>query len=232
MYARPETAAPLSRFWAAVRENLLANGIEASDTLNQAIIGIEAWKKPDLLLSQTCGAPYRDHLHGHVQLVGTPDARLPGCPPGYYQSVFIARDLLTWGEALGLSWAANEAGSQSGNYAALARAPNSLGDPIWSGSHLTSIDMVSGGGAEWAAIDAITWDIAGRLGQTEGLIVWDRSEPTPGLPYITAAGNDPYSIGTAIRAAIDELDQSDRELIGVHDLIDIPAETYLAVPKP
>ncbi|MEM0977493.1 MAG: PhnD/SsuA/transferrin family substrate-binding protein [Pseudomonadota bacterium] len=228
MYARPELAGPIARYWEAIQDHATAQNV----TYDQTVIGVDAWRRPDLFLSQTCGAPYRDHLADQVQLVGTPDPGLPGCPPGYYQSVLIARDLITWGEALTQQWAANEAGSQSGTYAPRLRAPARLPDPSWSGSHLMSIDMVANGQADWAAIDAVTWAIADRLGQTHGLVVWDRTEPTPGLPYICAKALDPLPLRDAIKVAIGSLDQATRDVLMIHDLIDIPKTDYLAVPKP
>ena len=87
MYDRPETATANDRFWAAIR-SALGFGPE---TLDRAIGLWEAWEHPELLLSQTCGLPYRAHLHGKVSLVGSPDYDLPGCPPGYYNSVLITR---------------------------------------------------------------------------------------------------------------------------------------------
>ena len=131
-----------------------------------------------------------------------------------------------------MAWTANEAGSQSGYYAALASAPDVLPEPNWSGSHLASIERVQNGTADWAAIDAVTWEIAQKCETTDGLVVWHRSEPTPGLPYITSLKNDPVQIAQAIRHAIEDLDPTDRDLLCIHDLIDIPKETYLSVPKP
>jgi len=228
MYARPELAGPIARYWEAIQDHAPAPNV----TFDQTVIGVDAWRRTDLFLSQTCGAPYRDHLADHVQLVGTPDARLPTCPPGYYQSVLIARDLITWGEALTRPWAANEAGSQSGNYAPRVRAPAKLDEPIWSGSHLSSIDMVAKGQADWAAIDAVTWEVGLRLGQGFGLVVWDRTEPTPALPYVTSLGNDAHAIAAAVLNAIANLASSDRDALCLYDLIQIPSDAYFAVPKP
>ena len=87
MYDRPETAAANDRFWSSIRDQL---GF-GPDTLTREIGFMEAWESPDLLLSQTCGMPYRLRLRPKVTLVGTPDFALPDCPPGYYNSVFIAK---------------------------------------------------------------------------------------------------------------------------------------------
>lgn len=232
MYQRPELEAPLERFWQAIQDNIKSEGLDAPNALTQSICGVQDWIHPHLVLSQTCGAPFRDHLAGRVQLVGTPDARLFGCDAGYYQSVFIARDLITWADAISGTWAANEAGSQSGYFAALQSAPSRLPDPIWSGSHLASISMVASGKANWAAIDAVTWQIACQLENTHGLTVWHRSVPTPALPYITALRFDAVLVSQGLRRAIKEVSQEDRDLLCVHDLIDIPEAQYLSIPKP
>ena len=51
------------------------------DRLTQSDDFWQIWQDPDLLFSQTCGYPFRARLHKQVQLIGTPDYGLPGCPP-------------------------------------------------------------------------------------------------------------------------------------------------------
>ena len=87
MYDRPETAAANDRYWQAIRTRLG----EGPETLTRTGELWEHWLAPDLVLSQTCGYPYRARLHGQVTLVGTPDYGLDGCPPGHYRSIFVAR---------------------------------------------------------------------------------------------------------------------------------------------
>ena len=92
MYDRAETAAANDRLWAGIRDGLRARGIAAPETLTRGEGAYwPAWQAPDLVLSQTCGFPYRALLHGRVDLVGTPDFGNEGCPPGYYRSILIAR---------------------------------------------------------------------------------------------------------------------------------------------
>ena len=89
MYDRPETAAATDRYWGLIRDGLRAREIEAPDDLTRTDDLWTLWQSPDLVLAQTCGLPFRARLHGQVQLVGTPDFGLPGCAPGYYNSVII-----------------------------------------------------------------------------------------------------------------------------------------------
>jgi len=101
------------------------------------------------------------------------------------------------------------------------------------GGHALSAQAVAEGRADLASLDALTWallcehsDLAGKLREV------GRTEPTPVLPYITAKGQDAGRIADAVRAAIDALSASDRQLLHLKGLIDIPAQEYLAVPNP
>jgi hypothetical protein len=72
MYARPELDYAISHLWDLIRKNLSKKGIPAPITLSQDAEDVSSWLDPSLVLSQTCGMPYRNILHGKVQLVGTP----------------------------------------------------------------------------------------------------------------------------------------------------------------
>ena len=60
----------------------------------------------------------------------------------------------------------------------------------------------------------------------------ERTAPTPGLPYIAAAGADAVAAAAAVRAAIAGLTPEDAATLGLRGLIDIPKAAYLAVPSP
>ena len=199
----------------------------------------EQWLSPDLVLSQTCGYPYRARLHGQVTLVGTPDYGLPGCPPGHYNSVLIARaddpreDLSAFGSA---RFAYNEALSQSG-WAAPQHHLRALGiatgELVETGGHLLSARAVAEGRADLAGIDALTWEMLQRYEPCAATLrVIERTAPTPVLPYITAKGRGPHRHFAAIAAAIEELATEDREALHLKGLVAIPAQAYLDVPTP
>ena len=190
------------------------------------------WMSPNLLLSQTCGLPYRSKLHGQVTLVAPPDNRLDGCPAGYYRSAIITRgdadiDLA----ANNFTFAYNEALSQSGWAAPWGEGITGK-TRLQTGGHLKSVQAVQQGAADVEAIDALTWHFVRRDGAAAGLKVIHWTRPTPTLPFITSRTNDPAPIRAALAAAIDALDHADRDTLRLYGLVDVPAQDYLAVPIP
>ena len=240
MYDFPPLQAAHDRLWAAIHAGLNARGIVAPPSLTRGQTDLwPEWQSPDLILSQTCGFPYRARLHGHVALVGTPDYGLPGCGAGEYCSVLVARaddarmDLAAFDGAV---LAYNEPLSQSGwaapITAAIAAGIRLVAGPR-TGAHLASARAVAEGQADLAAIDAVTWALANRHGLVvPGLREVGRTEPTPGLPYISAKGADAKAVFVAIADAIATLDAETRALLHLRGLVAIPSEAYLAVPIP
>ena len=240
MYDLPDCRAANDRFWAGIRDGLRAAGNQAPDALTRDPPDYVAhWQRPDLVLSQTCGFPFRAILQGKVALIGTPDFGLDGCPPGYYQSLFIVRSddardgLLAFKDA---RFAYNDAMSQSGWAAPQSHAAG-LGfrfvATVKTGGHALSARAVLDGVADIAAVDAATWRLLQRNDATmAGLRVVGRTEPTPGLPYIAALGAKHRPVFDGVAAAIAGLDAADRETLGIKRILFIPAVAYLAVPTP
>ena len=235
MYDRAETAQANDRLWSAVR-NALGYGPE---TLTRDMDVWDIWQSPDLLLAQTCGYPYRAHLHNHVELVGTPDYGVDGCPPGYYNSVFIARRddtrkfLTDFSETI---FAYNEPMSQSG-WAAPVHHVTTLGmkfgEAKKSGAHVMSARLVAEGQADIAAIDAVTWALIEKYDKfSRDLHIVERTEPTPGLPYISALGSDKSALFAAMDVAIRSLANTDRQTLQIKGIVDIPVVKYLKISTP
>ncbi len=236
MYDRPETAAANDRLWAFTREHL---GFGPA-ALSREVEGLDHWLSPNLILSQTCGMPYREHLHGRIKLVGTPVWDLEDVPRGYYRSVIITRreaELSTFIDCTGHRFACNMALSQSGWAAAENEAMAhgfSFTDVILTGSHIASAKAVADGGADVAAIDVVTWELIQRYSAAlaEGLHVIHNTPSTPALPYITAWDQDPDKVYDAIEAAIHKLAASDRNVLCLKGVTKIDPQDYLAVPSP
>lgn len=241
MYSFPDTRAATERFWAAIRLRLRASGIAAPEGLTHGKAAYwAAWEAPDLVLSQTCGFPLRARLHLSVSLVGTPDYGVEGCPPGYYRSVVIvsAQDPAPDLAALrGDRFAYNDTLSQSG-WAAPHVFARSLGlllrPAVCTGGHQISAQAVAEGAADLAAIDCVTWSLLQRNepALTSRLRVLALTDPTPGLPYISARDADLPTLFAAVSEAIASLSSNDRDTLFLRGLVDIPMASYLAVESP
>lgn len=240
MYDRPELTGATDRFWSLVRDGLRGRGIAAPEALHRGDQDLMAqWLRPDLLLSQTCGFPFRARLHGHVTLIGTPNFGVEGCPPGHYRSVLIARrddprDGLAAFDGVALAY--NDGLSQSG-WAAPQNHAAGLGlrfpAGLRTGSHSASLAAVAKGQADLAALDAVTFRLIARADPLAAAVkVVAMTDPTPGLPYICAKGLDPAPIFDALAAAIPALTADDRAALGLRGMVRLPAEAYLAVPTP
>ena len=174
-----------------------------------------AWLSPALLLSQTCGLPFRAKLHSLVQLVATPDNRIPNCAPGHYHSVILARK----GSAPDL--AAN-------NFILAYNNPLSQ-----TGGHAASAEALIDGKADIAAIDTLTWKFllrgSDRMSQ---LTILTTTPETPTLPYFTGLTQDIGSLRKNLNQAILSLDQKDHKNLQIFGLVDIKADKYLQLPLP
>ena len=240
MYDRPEIRGATDRFWALIREALRMRGMDAPEALTRSEGSLwPIWEAPDLLLAQTCGLPYRARLHGQVTLVATPDYALPGCAPGYYNSVFVMRRAEATDDPA--DWAArrlafNSRNSQSGWAAPtgyMAERGLAFVHVLSTGGHAASAAAVIAGEADIACIDAQTWRLLARfVPETAALTEVARTRSTPGLPYVTRAGQDPAPLRAAIVDAVDGLSPQDRTALDLKGLVVIPASDYLAVPNP
>ena len=236
MYDMPHAQAANDAFWSGIRA-ALGYGPE---TLTRDTDFWALWRSPDLLFAQTCGLPFRAHLHDQVALVGTPDYGLPDCPPGYYCSIIVCRQndhRSTLSAFDGAAFAYNEGLSQSGWAAPMAHfAPIGLrpGALVETGGHALSAKAVAEGQAEFAALDALTH----RMLATEDpdiiaqLRILDRTSPTPGLPFITSQSADSARIADAVAEAIDTLPTELRATLHLRGLIHISAAEYRALPLP
>jgi len=234
MYDRPETSAANDALWSAIRSELG----QGPEHLDRNADPWDIWQNPDMLLSQTCGMPYRTRLYGSVQLVGTPDYGIRGCQPGYYNTVFVTRK----GESNRIEdyqeriFAYNDPVSQSG-WAAAQNHAHSLGftfqNLMKSGAHRQSAQSVADARADIAALDAVTWRLMLQYdGFVGDLQVIESTPPTPGLPLITAQKFDPVRLRNAIAEAIQALSPDHMRVLGIKSIIAIPAQAYLDVPIP
>ena len=187
------------------------------------------WTDPDLFLSQTCALPLRTSLKGRVSYVGTLDFNLPGTV-GSYHSVCIGA-----APAGRVRLAVNAADSQSG-WAAAQDDPIVGPDTqiIITGSHEASAHDVAEGRADIAFIDAVTWRLLRRnTPQFSDIPVRSRTQPTPGLPLITALSRDPAPLRAALDAAINGSNVRNSDALGVLSGFYVwPESAYFDAPVP
>ncbi len=238
MYDRPDTFGANDRLWNLAREALADRGIAAPERLTRGIDTWTLWLRPDLVLAQTCGLPYRTALQGKVELVATPVLDLH-CEPGFYFSEIVVRTddvRSTPAEFAGARLAVNDRCSQSGWTAPLewaARNGIGFGNTMLTGSHFDSSLAVAKGDADLAALDALSWKMIERWdAHAPNLRVMDRTSPTPALPYISAAGSDSDLIRQALRDAVADLRPEDRLSVGLKGITWVSAERYLEVATP
>lgn len=239
MYTHPALDAAYGRYWAAIRRELAKRDISSPATLSNETDELEVWRAPDLVLSQTCGMPYRTLLFDHVTLIGTPDFGVSGCQPGYYRSALVVRHddprdhLAAYENA---RFVFNQSISQSG-FAAAYNHTKPLDfwfkDRSETGSHMASARAIAENQADIAALDAISLLLMQRYEKfTERLRVLEWTAPTPGHAYIAGKGADGVKTRQAVDAAIASLDQSDLADLGLYGMVDVPKSAYLAISNP
>lgn len=239
MYDWPEVAAATDALWSAIRGRLADAGVPAPATLTRDRGLTEVWTDPALVLGQTCGLPLVQTLAGRVAVVGALDYGLPGCAPGWYRSVVVARaddPRARLADFRGARLAINGTDSQSGwgsilhHAAPLAVDGAFLGGVVETGAHRASVAAVAGGEADLAAIDAVSWSLAQRFvpaaARLKALFLTD---PTPGLPLITARGTDVAPHRRAIAGAVAGLDATTRAALGVRGFVALGAEAWSIV---
>jgi ABC-type phosphate/phosphonate transport system substrate-binding protein len=216
MYDFPELQADNDALWAALAESLTAAGIAGVPAgLTRGRRHFDLWRDPNLLLAQACEYPLATDYPGAVQLVATPRYTAKGCAGAFYRSAIVVRRYQpagTLADMRGLRCVINEWSSNSGmNLLRASVAPLAAGAEFFesvdlSGSHRRSIEMVADGEADLAAIDCVSWAHLQRLApeRTGALRVLAWTDPSPSLPFVTAAGTDAKTL-RALRAALGDV---------------------------
>lgn len=163
------------------------------------------WRRPDLLLSQTCGYPLMHGLAEHVHIVGVPVFNAPGCDGAYYRSAIVVRraERAASLEAFrGQAAAYNDDTSHSGMnalrhaIAPFARDGRFFGTVIKTGSHVHALHAIDEGRADIAAIDCVTLAFARDHipSVVQRLRVLGFTRPAPALPFIASRTLEPDTL--------------------------------------
>ena len=214
MYDLPEVREHTDRLWAAIAEEMRGLGMpDVPDTLERPANHHDAWRPRGLLFSQSCGYPVTTALRGAVRVVATPHYAATGCEGHRYSSALVVRassHATSLDDLRGKVCAFNSDDSQSGyNALRAAVAPIAKGRPFFSatlraGAHAASIDAVRRQRADVCAVDCVTWALLSRYRSSSlsGLTVLARTEPAPGLPFVTDGDCSDAAVET-IRNALD-----------------------------
>jgi len=177
-----------------------------------------------IVLTQTCAPVWQRHLAGRLHIVGTFDFGVAA--PGFYRSALVTRshDVRSLGAAA-TRVAVNDFDSQSGWGALAHLAP---GEVVLTGSHAASMALVASGGADLAAIDAVTW----RLSPHPRLVVRALTDPTPSPPLLTGDPDLIAPLRAALAGAVAALPGEDRERSGLRGFVAADAASYASLPLP
>jgi len=247
MYDLPEVAAATDAWWQAIARAMRREGI--ADLPAQLIRGKDyrdPWRRPDLLFSQACGYPFTHEFRGALDYVATPCFAAEGCESSNYCSFVIVRaddTAKTLADLGGRRCAINATYSHSGYnilramLAPLARGAPFFGEVKTGGSHIASIDMVSSGAADVAAIDGVTLALVARHRPAvhRKIRVLAQSPSAPGLPYVTAhgkSGDDIRRLRESLKSALDDAAARDaREQLLITGIEILPNLAYAAIDK-
>ncbi|WP_423369683.1 phosphate/phosphite/phosphonate ABC transporter substrate-binding protein [Burkholderia sp. LMG 32019] len=168
------------------------------------------WRRGDLLLSQTCGYPYRMlGLRDDVRLIATPCFDADGCDGAQYRSMLVvsarahAGGATTLAACRGLRAAFNGEDSHSGmNALRHAVAPHAhdgrfFGSVTPFGSHLNVLRALASGEADCASIDCVTFAYIGDAlpDLLKDVRIIGTTASAPGLPFIASCGLPETLIG-------------------------------------
>lgn len=217
--------------WRALLLDVLAALARAGGPTDVALLDepygepMPLWRRDDLLLSQTCGFPYRMlGLADAVHLVATPLFDAEGCDGPRYSSVLVtsgaayAHGATTLADCFGLRAACNSEDSHSGMnalrhaVAPYARDGRFFSSVVWTGSHRDSLRALTAGTADVAAIDCITLALL-RDGHPELLRdvrMIGMTASAPGLPFIASRTLGEQQVA-ALRDALDVAHAADPE---------------------
>ena len=207
MFDFVELRSHTDRLWAGIAEALRDRGVQdvPPSLLRPDEPLIVHWRRPGMLLSQTCGYPFAVGLRSTAHLVGTFAYDLPDPEDrGFYRSILVARSddpravasdqpmpssLRSFANA---TVAVNNRDSLSGcvslGKALDETAVSGIGEILFTEAHANSLRSVQIGEADLAAIDAISFALLGdiRPESHDGIVVLGTraTHPVPSADHL------------------------------------------------
>lgn len=232
MYDWPEVAGDIDTLWSHVERAAVARHLDVPTQLTRTDDLATLWRDPSMIVGQVCSLnPVRDGL-GETEVLGTivydPPPDLPQSEPGSYYSVIVCRRDdprradVGHGTATseiarfeGATIAANGTDSQSGYWSLGHFVRDTVGDePLFgavdfTGAHRGSVEAVSAGQADIAAIDVHSWRLAleHEADAARKLAVIGTTSTTPGVVCVVAweLAHLRDELNEAIRAAVESI---------------------------
>lgn len=202
-------------WWTGIARHLERHGVEdVPSGLTRTEDDEAIWRRPGLILTQTCGYPLMTELLDSLRPVASPIYACEGCAGADYSSALIVRSddpANSLDDMRGRRVAINNRNSHSGMnalrhaVAPLARDGRFFGDAILSGGHALSVAAVREARADIAAIDSVTLALLRRHAPAKaaGIRVLAWTAAAPSLPYATHVGL-PAAQDERIRAALSD----------------------------
>jgi ABC-type phosphate/phosphonate transport system substrate-binding protein len=175
--------------WNAVRGRLA----DAPDHLDRTIDLHAAWRRPDLVVGQTCGWPLVRDLTDDVVVIGAFDVDVPFAEGGCYRSVLVASKPLgieAWKGDPTTVVAQNSADSLSGWISMRWAWGEMPANVLTTGGHALSMRAVADGNAQVASIDALSFQFITDSDPAVGarVHVIGHGPRVPSLPLVMAKG--------------------------------------------
>lgn len=219
-YDHPVSAPALDRFWETLRNRLLGAGLKgAPHNLNRSIPLVNQWQNPGLVLSQCCGPDLFTTSAGKVSCLGRPVFTDLDCPPGYYYSHIVSRDVLVSNPCVAInsltSWSGNTALKQW-----LLEHGVEYSRCVITGSHQGSLNLLRQGQVDLIAVDGHTWTSLDH----HGVNIIGRSGLALTPPYISGIENE--QAREIIKGALAESLIKEGDNIGISELLDASEAIY------
>lgn len=169
----------------------------APPELDWSLDHLDAARRPDLVLGQTCGWPLVTVLDGAVDVVGAFDMDVAEGSEARYRSVLIE------GPNAEAPVAVNGADSLSGwvSWCAVRGVPDRS---LITGGHVASVFAVADGRASAASIDAVSWVHVQVIHPHVAALVEvvGHGPRVPTLPLVTHRDGDVAALRAAVAAAL------------------------------
>lgn len=239
MFDFPELREQTDALWAVWAVELTRLGLDVPSVLvRPSEVLLKHWRRPGLLVSQTCGYPYATALRNSVTTFGTFAYEIPEEPrPGFYRSVIVARTDDSRGRSIvapgdlrafnGARVAVNATDSLSGCVSLGAALVNGgvtqVSNVVMTGAHANSLAALQRGEADVAAIDAVSFALFGdiRPGALDGVAIVGRGPVIPCLPLVTQDAAHVPLLQRASTAALANLRDRSPEVLRALRIVDV-----------